>query len=544
MKTVWLFLMFFFLVGLLPAGVVADEIPNAPISLYPGATIRSMNYSLYQHLPLRLNPPRKGKNRLEMAGNLWEMWITCPVENKTIKTYYMEMAKAHGAILSIPGVNDIHFLYNHAGGPVYVKLHAQGGKYALDILRPTALHSKVIFGDGIFAARKSNGQNNAPEPPLISDYPQSQCTSFTYNDFNTLTLKYKADGQWVKKTAEGRYWKKTVKMKDVPGRPIDWVSPADINETMKAAVMAAGGKVLSGKDRQLVFQIEDEVAGHLWATLWPQDGKYTIKIIQEKSMDQVLVFDVDTMMARLDALGVLTLDGIFFDTAKATLRPESEQALQASFKLMTDYPDLVLEVGGHTDNVGRTADNETLSRNRASSVQTWLNNAGIDPSRLKAKGYGERAPVADNKTEVGRSANRRVELKKLSGGKMRGVMSLIKPYPGSKATGHDEKKAQYELQIFKRDSAGRLQKQTITGTGFRQYYQVLNKTGKKDKALSGVQIRHNYLQAVKDFGGTILGEETHGLYFRLDNLDGSRTYVSVWAPGSKYQVTAVTLPAP
>ena len=536
--------MFFFLAGLFPVGVVADEIPHSPIPLYQDATIRSMGYSLYNHLSLTLNPALDGKKQLNLAGNLWEMWITCPEENQTIKTYYMEMATAHGVILSKPGVNDLHFRYDLPDGPVYVKFHAQGGKYSLKILSPTDLHSKVVFGDGTFATRKSDSKNGSPEPPLITDYLQSQCTSFTYNNFNTLKLKYKIDGQWVKKTAEGRFWKKTVKMNDIPGRPRDWVSPADINETMRAAVIAFGGKVLSGEDRQLVFHLEDKTVGHLWATLWPQDGKYTIQIIQEKAMEQVLVFDVDTMMARLDALGVLTLKGIFFDTAKATLRPESAQALQAAFKLLNDYPDLVLEVGGHTDNVGQGADNKTLSQDRAASVRGWLTKNGIAPKRLKAMGYGEENPVANNETEAGRSANRRVELKKLSGGQVRDVMSLIKPYPGSESTGHDEKNAQYKLQIYTRDSAGQLQKQTIIGTGFRQYYQVLNKNGKKDKALSGVQIRRNYLQAVKDFGGTILGEETHGLYFRLDNLNGSSTYVSVWAPGSKYQVTAVTLPAP
>ncbi len=544
LKNLWFCLMFFFLVGLFPAGVVANEIPHSPIPLYPDATIRSMDYSLYNHLSLTLNPALDGKKNLKVDGNRWEMWITCPEENQTIKTYYMEMAKEHGVILSKPGVNDLHFRYDFPEVPVYVKFHAQGGKYALKILRPTSLHSQVIFGDGIFATRKSDAQSGSPEPPLISDYPQSQCTSFIYNDFNTLKLKYKIDGQWVNKTAEGRYWKKIVKMKDIPGRPRDWVSPADINETMRAAVIASNGKVLSGEDRQLVFHLEDEVAGHLWATLWPQDGKYTIKIIQEKAMEQVLVFDVDTMMARLDALGVLTLEGIFFDTAKASLRAESNEALQAAFKLLTDYPDLVMEVGGHTDNVGQAADNEKLSQDRASSVRDWLTKAGIDPSRLKAKGYGEGNPVGENETEAGRSANRRVELKKLSGGQMRDVMSLIKPYPGSEATGYDKKNAQYKLQIYMRDSAGRVQKQTIIGTGFRQYYQVLNEKGKKDEALSGVQIRHNYLQAVKDFGGTILAEESHGLYFRLDNLDGSSTYVSVWAPGSKYQVTAVTPSTP
>ena len=544
MKFKLFFLMLLILAGLYPVIAIADEIPQAPIPLYPDATIRSNDYSLYQHLTLTMNPPQDGKNQLDVAGNLWEMWITCPEKNQTIKTHYIQMATDSGAILSDAGINDLHFRCDLPDGPVYVSFHAQNGKYSLDILRPAALPGQVVFGDEKYAERDSGPQNDSPEPPLISDYPHSRCTNFTFNDFNKLKLEYTLDGEKVKKTFEGRYWKKIVRMLDVPGRPRDWITPADINETMRAAVLAAGGEVLSGENRQLVFHISHPDAGELWAKLWPQDGKYTIEIIQEKAMQQVLVFDTDTMMARLDALGTLTLDGIFFDTAKATLKPESDEALQAALKLMTDYPDLVLEVGGHTDNVGQAQDNEKLSQQRASSVRHWLTAEGIEPARLEARGYGEGSPVAENETEKGRAANRRVVLKKLSGGQVRDVMTLIKPYPGSQAAGHDEKNAQYKVQIYEQDSGGHTQERTVIGSGFRQNYQVLNEEGQVDKNLSGIQIRHNYMQAVKDFGGTILAEESHGLYFRLDNLDGSSTYVAIWAPGSKYQVTAVTPPTP
>ncbi len=532
------------LAGIFPAGVSASEIPEAHIPLYPGATIRSSSYSLYEHLELKLKPLQDGKGTLNVAGNLWEMWITCPEENQTIKTYYMDLATEQGGILADPGGADLHFRYDHPDGPVYVRFHAQSGKYSLKILRPAALHSQVVFGDEEYAAPISGDQGDSPQPPLISDYPQSNCYSFTFNDFNKLNLEYNKDGKSITKNAEGRYWHKRIEMNNIPGRPTAWVTPADINETMRAAVLTAGGEVLSGEDRELVFHIENEKFGDLWAKLWPQDGHYSIQIIQEKAMVQVLVFDADTMKARLDALGVLTLDGIFFDTAKATLKPESNEALQTAFKLMNDYPDLVLEVGGHTDNVGQAADNEKLSLDRAVSVSLWLTGAGVEPTRLEARGYGEGWPVADNETEAGRADNRRVELKKLSGGQVRAVMSLIKPYPGSEDIGHDEKSAQYKVQIYERDLNGRLQERTVIGTGFRQYYQVLDEAGQKDDKLSGMQIRHNYIQAVEDFGGTILAEDSHGLYFRLDNLDGSSTYVAVWAPGSKYQVTAVTPPTP
>lgn len=539
-KNIWWLATFLILAGLLPASSSAEEIPPAPVPLFPEATITSAKFYLYEHLNLNLKPFQDGKGQLSKAGNLWEIWIDCPEENQTVKTHYLELATSSGAILADASANDLHFRYDHPDGSVYVRFHAQNGKYSLKILRPAPLHSQVVFGDGQYADPNSGDQGDSPQPPLISDYPQSNCYSFTFNEFNQLNLEYKVNRKTISKTAEGRYWHKRIEMNNIPGRPTAWVTPADINETMRAAVLAAGGEVLSGEDRELIFHLENKDVGDLWAKLWPQDGHYSIQIIQEKAMQQVLVFDADTMMARLDALGVLTLDGIYFDTAKATLKTESGEALQAALKLMNDYPDLVLEVGGHTDNVGQAPDNENLSQGRASSVRQWLTGAGVEPTRLEAKGYGEEWPVADNGTESGRAANRRVELKKLSGGQVRTVMSLIKPYPGSEDIGHDEKSAQYEVQIYEKNSNGRLQERTVIGTGFCQYYQVLNEAGQYDEKLSGIQIRRNYIQAVNDFGGTILAEDSHGLYFRLDNLDGSSTYVSVWAPGSKYQVTAVT----
>jgi len=539
----WLML-FVFLMVLPESGAMAEDAPESPVPLYPGATISTSDFKLYEHLSLKLDPLQDGQGTLNVAGKYWHIWVECSEEIDTIKNHYLELASKQGAVLADPGARGLHFLYNSTNGPAYIILHVQSGKYSLKVIIPSALPSQVVFGDGNYAPRSSDEDKALPNPPLLTDFQQSYCIRFTYNDFNKLNLQYKRDGKNISKTFEGRYWEKIVDMSDIPGRMADWISPAEINETMAAAVVAAGGEVLSGENRELVFHVESAEFGNLWATLWPQDGRYTIKIIQENIMEQVLVFDTDTMMARLDALGVLTLHGIFFDTAKATLKAESEEALQAALKLMTDYPDLVIEVGGHTDNVGGAQDNEVLSQQRAASVLQWLVKAGIATARLEARGYGEAWPVADNDTDEGRAANRRVELKKISGGKIRDVMTLIKPYPGSKDDGSDEKRADYELLISERNAQGRIDQYTVTGTGFRQHYQVLNEDGKYDNSLSGIQIRHNYIQAVESFGGTILAEDSHGLYFRLDNLDGRITYVAVWAPGPKYHVTAVTVPAP
>jgi outer membrane protein OmpA-like peptidoglycan-associated protein len=80
-------------------------------------------------------------------------------------------------------------------------------------------------------------------------------------------------------------------------------------------------------------------------------------------------------------------------------------------ELLEKNPTLSIELGGHTDNVGKPEANQKLSEQRAKAVMVYLTNKGIEPSRLSYKGYGESQPVAPNDTEEGRATNRRTEIK-------------------------------------------------------------------------------------------------------------------------------------
>jgi outer membrane protein OmpA-like peptidoglycan-associated protein len=105
--------------------------------------------------------------------------------------------------------------------------------------------------------------------------------------------------------------------------------------------------------------------------------------------------------------------GIYFDTGKSSLKPESEQAIGEVAKLMKNEAALKLYVVGHTDNVGGLEPNMKLSQDRADAVvQALVRNNGIPAARLKAFGAGPYAPVASNDTEDGKAKNRRVELVK------------------------------------------------------------------------------------------------------------------------------------
>ncbi|MBQ2510591.1 MAG: PD40 domain-containing protein [Bacteroidales bacterium] len=106
----------------------------------------------------------------------------------------------------------------------------------------------------------------------------------------------------------------------------------------------------------------------------------------------------------------VTLPGIFFETAKATLLETSLAALDRLAEALLRHPSLRLEVGGHTDNVGSDEDNQLLSERRAKAVYEYLVARGVDATRLTYRGYGESRPVASNDNAEGRAKNRRTTL--------------------------------------------------------------------------------------------------------------------------------------
>lgn len=106
----------------------------------------------------------------------------------------------------------------------------------------------------------------------------------------------------------------------------------------------------------------------------------------------------------------LELKNIFFETNMFKLKSSSFIELDKVVQLMKDNPALKIQISGHTDNIGKAADNLKLSNNRAQSVVAYLIGKGIPAARLTYKGYGASKPVADNTTEAGRARNRRTKL--------------------------------------------------------------------------------------------------------------------------------------
>jgi OOP family OmpA-OmpF porin len=111
---------------------------------------------------------------------------------------------------------------------------------------------------------------------------------------------------------------------------------------------------------------------------------------------------------------VIALKGVNFEFDSAKLRPDAEGILAEQVETLKKYPDMKVEVAGHTDSKGSDEYNVKLSQRRAQSVMDFFVTAGVPATQLGARGYGESQPISTNDTDEGREENRRVELRILN----------------------------------------------------------------------------------------------------------------------------------
>lgn len=121
------------------------------------------------------------------------------------------------------------------------------------------------------------------------------------------------------------------------------------------------------------------------------------------------------MEKQLLTTGLLVMDAVYFETGKTQISLNSEPYLTIIAKMLTKYPKLQIEIGGHTDNVGGQQANQTLSQGRAAAVVAYMLRVSPELSgRIVPRGYGFSQPKASNSTAAGRQLNRRTELKVLN----------------------------------------------------------------------------------------------------------------------------------
>lgn len=277
-----------------------------------------------------------------------------------------------------------------------------------------------------FAAWNDPNIEGVREHPLVKFYPQSRVYDASVKDFDSADIvtaydKAKEGEEATVETVEGKVTIHYIEHK--PG-----TSPLAVVRQYEGALKKAGlttivaGKsvagVVGGGSAFGAFRLDKDGKPAVYVNVKSdpegEDAASTmLTIVEIKPMQQVL--EANSADAYFDALqktGRVAVYGINFDTAKASLRPESEKVLGEVKALLGDHDDLKLRIEGHTDNSGAAAANKKLSEDRAASVKAWLVKNGVEAARLTTAGFGDAKPVADNATEEGKAKNRRVELVK------------------------------------------------------------------------------------------------------------------------------------
>jgi len=117
------------------------------------------------------------------------------------------------------------------------------------------------------------------------------------------------------------------------------------------------------------------------------------------------------LMIKYDLPEVVVLENVTFETSKTTIRTPSFPMLNKVAELLKNKKNMVIEISGHTDDVGETMANQKLSEGRATAVKNYLISKGVKPTQVTAIGFGKTKPIADNKTAEGKAKNRRIEIK-------------------------------------------------------------------------------------------------------------------------------------
>ena len=254
-----------------------------------------------------------------------------------------------------------------------------------------------------FAQTDVRGSKDHPLITRMPDYYISRYEVSEFAGFDPTVIGGK-EVHWEGKVYSYGYSRKE------GGRPI---SELQIVRNYETAIKQAGGKILGGDERRVATEIRKGGAlTGVYVEVFNNGRDYSLTIVESQTMQQEVVADASVMRNDLADTGKTIVHGIYFDTASATIKPESEPALVEMVKLLNGSPALKVYVVGHTDSVGTLESNLKLSSNRAASVVKAITERGIAESRLKSAGVGPYSPVSSNDTDEGKAKNRRVEFVK------------------------------------------------------------------------------------------------------------------------------------
>ncbi len=328
-----------------------------------------------------------------------------------------------------------------------------------------------LGGSDIYVSRlQENGQWSDPENlgPGINSSADEQCPFihadnqtlyFTsshwpgYGDDDLFLVRKVADGKWSTPknlgypintidregtlfiTADGKTAYYASERKDSYGgldlysfelnpsiRPFEtrWVT-GKVSDKKTGIGIPATLELTDLQNGQIISRVKTDSLGNYLLTLpTGRDYAFTVNqkgflfnsdqyFLKNGTVDSAVVKNIELQPIEKNAS--IVLKNIFFETNRFELTPASLVELDKLVILLLENPTIQIEIGGHTDNVGKAETNLLLSENRAKSVVDYLVAKKIEARRVSYKGFGLTKPIADNNTEAGRALNRRTEMK-------------------------------------------------------------------------------------------------------------------------------------
>lgn len=260
------------------------------------------------------------------------------------------------------------------------------------------------------AGRSQTGQQDikgSHDHPMLSRMPDFYISAYKDAEFDSYKF-LGADKKPV--SVEGH--KYYIEYRQMAGKP----EPGELKlrRNVQDALKKIGGKVIFddnfNKASTIVVQKDNK---ETWLEVRSYNNFYRLNIVERELMKQEISANADAMGNDINNTGHVAVYGIYFDTGKAEIKPESDTAIAQISKLLRNNESLKLFVVGHTDNTGTIESNMKLSKDRADAVVNRLvTKYMIVPARLKSYGVASLVPVASNDTEEGKGKNRRVELVK------------------------------------------------------------------------------------------------------------------------------------
>lgn len=271
----------------------------------------------------------------------------------------------------------------------------------------------VLAGFGLCAGADQD-RKGSKDHPLLSRMPDFHISDYKDTEFDSYKFIVDQNKKPVPVNVEGHKYYIRYDLNSGAAKP----GNLKIVRNIENALKHIGGKILVDVASQwgvfrsstIMVQKGDK---ETWISVKAADTSYELTIVEKEAMKQEVVADAAAMVSDITTSGHVSVYGIYFDTGKSDIKPESDAAISEIAKLLKNNSSLNVYIVGHTDNVGSFDSNMKLSKDRAEAVVKVLTGKhGIAATRLKPYGVASLAPVTSNDTEDGKAKNRRVELVK------------------------------------------------------------------------------------------------------------------------------------